>query len=250
MLRRFAGPKTAPDEDYVEWVQRATHKAEETSRKAGVDCWLRMHLDANWSWGCKPANYSDERWSKRMTFWRDSEWSSYQEKVAAAYGVRPIRARAGHFKRWEDELRQFCVSKDMRVERVGKAGRRMECEQRGFHKVGMAVKYYCDRRAARRVECEQRELFRRGMRTKRVLDVLEFEQKSYSDMECEQSDLNAARRLGMRTKRVIQTCNANKEISTQLEVLYSALATRSPASISRTPVAHTWATPPIQDGPR
>ena len=61
-----------------------------------------MHLAKKWQWGRTLANFSEDRWAARTTFWRDSEWWSYQPRGGSFYGARPIRARvlspiaAGH----------------------------------------------------------------------------------------------------------------------------------------------------------
>ena len=112
MLRRFAGPKRKPDETYVDWIQRATHAAECRARNAGSKRWLDLHLNSKWKWAAKLADASHERLARRVTFWRDSAWWSHQERGAAAYGVRPIRAKPGSMLRWEDDMRRFCEKLD------------------------------------------------------------------------------------------------------------------------------------------
>jgi hypothetical protein len=96
-----------PDEDYVTWVRRATKKAEEAAKKSGVKCWLSMHLTNKWRWAESLANMDSDRWAARTTFWRDSDWWSYQPRGSSSYGARPIRARPGNMLRWEDDLRKY-----------------------------------------------------------------------------------------------------------------------------------------------
>ena len=50
MLRRAAGVGRQPNEDYVDWIIRATRKAESTATISGVRDWYKAHLAAKWSW--------------------------------------------------------------------------------------------------------------------------------------------------------------------------------------------------------
>ena len=47
MLRRFAGPRRRPDEEYFNCIRRATKESEEKAREVGVDCWLKQYLRKN-----------------------------------------------------------------------------------------------------------------------------------------------------------------------------------------------------------
>ena len=66
-----------------------------------------MHLSLKWRWAGFIANTESNRWAKRVTEWRDSDWWSVQPRGAASYGVRPIRARPGSFLRFEEDLRKY-----------------------------------------------------------------------------------------------------------------------------------------------
>ena len=109
MLRKVMGIRRQPEEEYIQWIRRATKTAEQEARKAGVKCWLSMHLVSKWRWGGTLANFSQDRWAARTTFWRDSEWWSYQPRGGSSYGARPIRARPGNMLRWECDLRKFAA---------------------------------------------------------------------------------------------------------------------------------------------
>lgn len=43
MLRRIAGSGRASDEDYLDWIQRVTRKAEQLAHNAGVNNWAETH---------------------------------------------------------------------------------------------------------------------------------------------------------------------------------------------------------------
>jgi hypothetical protein len=108
MLRRFVGPRRAPDDDWSTWAQRATHVTEERAQNAGVQYWLCVHLWPKWQWALRVAHMPEDRWARRLTFWRDSVWWVGQVRGASAYGVRPIRVHGNHTMRWEDDVRRFC----------------------------------------------------------------------------------------------------------------------------------------------
>ncbi len=51
MLRRFAGPRRAPEEDYITWLRRATHSAEAVRDQAGISSWIKYASFRKWSLG-------------------------------------------------------------------------------------------------------------------------------------------------------------------------------------------------------
>ena len=110
-LRKIAGPRRAPDEDYIERIRRSTHIAEKRARDTGIECWLMQFLHMKWRWAGRLVRMTSERLAKRSTFWRDSEWWQFQPQGGSAYGVRPFRARPGNILRWEDDMRKFAKSR-------------------------------------------------------------------------------------------------------------------------------------------
>jgi hypothetical protein len=107
MLRRFAGPRRQTDEDFVVWIRRSTRAAIEAATSAGVGCWVRDHLKAKWCWAghlTRMREYRRESWAFKATFWRDSRWRDEYAAGGPWYSGRPLRSRAGHWSRWEDEL--------------------------------------------------------------------------------------------------------------------------------------------------
>ena len=105
MLRRFAGPRRRPQEDYIEWLRRATHAAENERNKAGITSWVAAASMKKWTWAGHVARMNEHRWASRLTTWRDSVWWSGQDQRTTA--SRPMRSRAGHFTRWETDLCKF-----------------------------------------------------------------------------------------------------------------------------------------------
>ena len=111
LLRRFAGPKRRPDEDYLTWIRRATKESDKNAREGGVECWLKQFLRRKFSWAGKVTQMTEERLAKRVTTWRDSDWWHDQPRGSSSYGARPLRPNPGSFLRWEDDLRRFAESK-------------------------------------------------------------------------------------------------------------------------------------------
>ncbi len=107
MLRRMVGPPKMPDEDYITWIRRVTHMAEVTAEQAEISCWQTQSFAAKWQWAAKLVRTDQARWASRTTFWRDSTWTALHRAGSQAYGSRPLRARPGNRRRWEDDLRRF-----------------------------------------------------------------------------------------------------------------------------------------------
>ena len=107
MLRRFAGPRRAPEEDYISWVRRATHSAEAVRDRAGIKSWVKSAAFQKWSWAGHVARMDVHRWAPRLMRWRDEVWWREQDHGTSASAARPMRARSGHFNRWEQGLSKY-----------------------------------------------------------------------------------------------------------------------------------------------
>ena len=102
MLRRFAGPRCNAAEEYIPWIKRATHCAESKRDEVGIKSWVEAYYWKKWSWAGHIARNDAHRWTCRLTKWRDHTWWSSLDHRSSA--CRPLRARAGHFQRWESDL--------------------------------------------------------------------------------------------------------------------------------------------------
>ena len=92
------------NEEWVPWMQRATHKSRQLALDAGVRDWVRAHAIRKWSWAGHAARRSVDSWLWRVTFWRDSEWN---EAVLEMGSHRPLRPSSRRWMKWEDPLRRF-----------------------------------------------------------------------------------------------------------------------------------------------
>ena len=113
MLRKFAAPRRATGEDWITWVRRATRIATERAGRAGVKSWVQQHLCAKWQWAghiARMGSYRPESWAFKTTFWRAMDWKANNGPGSAYYHLRPLRARPGRWRRWEDEVGRYCLS--------------------------------------------------------------------------------------------------------------------------------------------
>ena len=108
MLRRFAGPRRSNTEDYILWLRRATRAAEQARDNVGIRGWTDAVAFKRWSWAGHVARMDAQRWGSRLTKWRGSDW--WKDQIQHITHGRPVRARAGHFQRWENELVKFAES--------------------------------------------------------------------------------------------------------------------------------------------
>ena len=105
MLRKIAGPRRAPDEDWVTWVQRSTRIARERALKCKVRLWADAHLKAKWTWAGHVQRMQSDRLAVRATVWRDSEWWRTELLLPRSLRItRPCRTR---WFRWEDDLKRY-----------------------------------------------------------------------------------------------------------------------------------------------
>ena len=79
-------------EDWVSWVQRATHIAEVELEKAHVIDWVREQRGRYWDFAGRVARCSDDRWSHVVLHWIPD-------------GARHVGAPC---KRWRDDVAKFC----------------------------------------------------------------------------------------------------------------------------------------------
>eukprot|EP00973_Karenia_brevis_P079033 10967489-Karenia_brevis.AAC.1 len=56
-------------DDWVEWVQRATHTAEEHLRRCGIEDWVTAQRRKKWRWAGHLARRADGRWSTKLLEW-------------------------------------------------------------------------------------------------------------------------------------------------------------------------------------
>ena len=107
MLRKIVGIRRAPEEDWVDWIKRATHKALDWALRAGVRDWNLWHYQRKWAWAGHVARSSTSTWLYRVSTWRDADWQACN---ADSGSLRLFRPSARRWMRWEDTLRRFCTT--------------------------------------------------------------------------------------------------------------------------------------------
>eukprot|EP00973_Karenia_brevis_P037727 5204791-Karenia_brevis.AAC.1 len=81
MLRRIQGKKRRPDEDWVQWIIRATHSAKDAAEEAGIRFWSKAHLRSKFLWAGSVIRMDSQRLAKRVTECRDSTWWYQEQKL-------------------------------------------------------------------------------------------------------------------------------------------------------------------------
>ena len=78
-------------EDWVDWIRRTTHLAEEHCQRAGLEDWVAAVRRKHWRWAGHLARRTDGRWSSQLLSW-----------------VPLGRRSRGHpCKRWSDALDEY-----------------------------------------------------------------------------------------------------------------------------------------------
>ena len=107
ILRRIAGPRRRPEEQWVDWVKRSTRAARKSAEIAGIRFWLDAHFKAKWTWAGHILRMDPSRLACRSVQWRDSVWWSLE--MALPEGLRLHRPHRTHWFRWEDDLRRYAT---------------------------------------------------------------------------------------------------------------------------------------------
>ena len=97
MLRRVCSSARRPDEDWVDWIRRATDYAEHCLKAHGADSWVVAQRSRKWRWAGKVARMMPDRWAQLVLLW---EPGGGHRRVG-----RPCR-------RWSEDLEEFCNDKD------------------------------------------------------------------------------------------------------------------------------------------
>ena len=85
------GEGDARQEDWIDWIRRTTHLAEEHFQRAGLEDWVAAVRRKHWRWAGHLARRTDGRWSSKLLSWTP--------------GGR--RSRGHPCKRWSDDLDEF-----------------------------------------------------------------------------------------------------------------------------------------------
>jgi hypothetical protein len=92
MLRWIVSVPRHPDEEWVGYIQRATHRSEELAARQGHVDWLSLSRQRKWTLASRAARSEGGRWMRRILSWRP--W--FRTVMHRSVG-RPL-------KRWDDDL--------------------------------------------------------------------------------------------------------------------------------------------------
>ena len=106
MLRRICNIRRSANEPWHEWIQRATRRSLERARAANVRDWVQLHARRKWQWAGHVARMCSTAWARRVTMWRDADWTRTIQ-IDALHIRRPAKRR---WMKWEDALRRFMTS--------------------------------------------------------------------------------------------------------------------------------------------
>ena len=112
MLRKLVGARRAPTEDWIDWIQRATHKALHWSARAGVREWGHFDFERKWIWAGHVARSSAQTWLYKVTSWRDSAWQRLSDDIGMQRVTRPS---TGRWMKWEDPIRRYCSAQGLKA---------------------------------------------------------------------------------------------------------------------------------------
>ena len=104
MLRKICGVVRQPEELWLDWIRRATHKSQQLATEAHVRDWVHAHAYRKWLWAGHAARRSTSTWLWCVLAWRDSDWNRLAVEEGGATLMRPSRQR---WMKWEDVLRRF-----------------------------------------------------------------------------------------------------------------------------------------------
>ena len=92
MPRWIVQVRRQSDEEWVEYIRRATHRSEELATVNGAIDWIELQRIRKWKLAGQTARRTDGRWSKRLLEWRP--WCR----------ISPRRDVGRPKKRWDDDL--------------------------------------------------------------------------------------------------------------------------------------------------
>ena len=98
MLRWMTCVGRHVDEDWVEYIQRATHRSEDLAAQHGASDWIELQRRRKWKLAGRSAKQTDGRWSTRLLNWQP--W----------FRTTPRRDIGHPRKRWEDDLTKLAGS--------------------------------------------------------------------------------------------------------------------------------------------
>ena len=94
MLRRFAGARRRPEEDWLDWIKRSTRRVLSTARESGIRFWHEEHLKRKWCCAGHVVRMDSDRLASRAAGCRVSVCQASEQESPASLRIRiPRRTR-------------------------------------------------------------------------------------------------------------------------------------------------------------
>ena len=107
MLRKMAGPRKHPQEDWLDWVKRSSRGVRKVAESVGIRLWFPAHLKVKWGWAGHVLGMDPNRLASRALQWRDSSWAASEMEISSCLWLhRPHRTR---WFREEEDLHKYLV---------------------------------------------------------------------------------------------------------------------------------------------
>ena len=85
------------EESWVEYIRRATRRAEDLVHRHGIQCWITTQRQSMWKYALRVVNHPPLRWTLLALRWHPGANAPRQGH----------RNHGGQHKRWDDDLRTF-----------------------------------------------------------------------------------------------------------------------------------------------
>ena len=92
MLRWMFGARRRNDEEWVDFIRRATHDSEASASEHGACDWMFLQRKRKWQFAGSTARRTDGRWSTRLLAWRPH------------HRCEPFRRVGRPVTRWDDDI--------------------------------------------------------------------------------------------------------------------------------------------------
>jgi hypothetical protein len=115
MLRWMMRIGRKPEEDWVEYIKRATARCDQLAADHGVSDWVGLQRERKWKLAGQTANRDDQRWNTRLLTWKP--W----------FRNLPYRSVGHPCKRWDDDIVKLAGGSWMDVAKDANLWQALKC---------------------------------------------------------------------------------------------------------------------------